>query len=460
MRIRHERTRGAGTRAGWSGVGLTLLLAVAWVLTGCRSGDGAGTAAGAVVGAVPGPRVAAVAAEGEPVLRVRVARGVEAAEIGQGNELVAVVAVGGDGSRSQPLRVRGPMGVTLRSGGRPGFVLSSGGRPLSPWAASMLEVATGNGSPLRIGESLYPGAVRLIPTGGGGVGEASEFDVINLVRLEDYLPGVLTGELPATWDLEAYKAQAVAARSYALWELGLRPERAWDLEATTASQMYEGVSRRPIAVEAVRATRGRVLAHRGRVVPAFYSSTGGGTQQDAAAAFPGRVPDIEPLRGRRDTDRWDDASPRARWGPVMRDADTLARRIAAWGRSGGRPIAAIAPPLRSVTVATRGRTRRPATFRVTDGAGRAFDLAAEEFRFACNFDAEGLPTVEPAATLWSSFVDVDVAGGRVVFSNGRGFGHGVGLSQFGAQGMAAAGHDYLTILRHYYPGAAVRAVYP
>ena len=418
--------------------------------TGCQSGE-----AGVGVGEpVPGPRVAAV--RSEPTVRVRVAREVEAAEFGHANQLVSVVSVNARGERSRPLRVRGPMGVTLQPGTRPGFVISSGGRPLSPWPAAMLEISSGDASPIRVGESAYPGTLRLTPTGGGGIGEAKEFDVVNILPIEHYLPGVLAGELPADWGLEAYKAQAVAARSYALWELQLRPERAWDLEATTASQMYEGVSRRPVAEEAVRATRGEVLVHRGRVVPAFYSSTGGGTQQDAAAAFPGRVPDIEPLRGRQGEDRWDDASPRARWGPVTRDATELARRIAAWGAERGHPVAAITPPLTRVSVSRRGRTGRPAMFDIVDGTGRTYSLKAEDFRFAANHSG---PPLEREDTLWSSHFDVAVAGNRVVFSKGRGFGHGVGLSQFGAQGMAAAGRGYVEILHHYYPGAEVRAVY-
>ena len=116
-------------------------------------------------------------------------------------------------------------------------------------------------------------------------------------------------------------------------------------------------------------------------------------------------------------------------------------------------------PSPAFEVATYNRVKRPASFRLTDDTGASFILDAEGFRNASNFRAKGLPPIERPTRLLSSHVDVSVEGGSVIFRNGRGHGHGVGLSQWGAKAMADAGHDYAAILKFYYPGAQLVRLY-
>jgi len=302
---------------------------------------------------------------------------------------------------------------------------------------------------LQWSDRAFPGALLFVPTESG-------VDVINHVSMEAYLPGVLAGELYHHWHPTAYAAQAVAARSYALFTMQRRSRRHFDLESTTSSQVYHGRVGHPKARQAAARTRGVVLTHGRMLLPGYYSSCSGGASQTASAVFP-TAPDIPPLRA-RDHGYWGSSSPRFRWGPILRRTDSLARRLAAWGAARGRSIAEL-QGLRSLSVSERNRVGRPVRFRLEDKSGRVFELDAEAFRFACNAAAPGLGRPDSDARLHSAFVDVRVEGRRTRFYNGRGFGHGVGLCQFGTQEMAERGYNAPSILNFYYPGARLRRAY-
>ncbi len=384
-----------------------------------------------------------------PAVRVRVARGASRVTLDAASAL-SVTSAPGVPAAARTMAT--PMVVTVRDGAllvrpRVGQTLRWNTRELSihPVAADVVEVDG----------RAYPGRLRVrVASGGDGDGSAA-LDVINDVPIEAYLPGVLERELYATWSPATFRAQAVAARSYAIVQAYRKRNEPFDLESTTASQVYGGRASNPRAIDAVRLTRGRVLVHDGRVVTAFYSSCCGGAGQDAAAAF-GVEEDLPPLRGTRHD--WCHASPHYRWGPIRRDADELARRLRAWGVRNRHAVAAI-DGFRQITVPRRNRTGRPTAFVVTDARGRRFEMACESFRHACNAAATGLPAVTRSDRIKSSHVDVSVRDGEVVFATGRGYGHGVGLCQWGAEGMALRGYDERAILGTYYPGATIEAAY-
>ena len=386
-------------------------------------GSGAGPHLGPVVAALPR----------EPAIRVRVQTRVREAV------LTAETAVRVAGPReaavpskvyqfTTPLRIRRVEGHwELRD---------AAGRAMR-WQLPQLLVECDEGGTIALGDKRYPRRLVLVPrtadTPGPALLEDGSFDVVNHVALETYLAGVIERELYGSWPLETFKAQAVAARSYAVWEQTIASDRHYDLESSTASQAYIGSASNPTAVRAVAETRGQFLTYRGRVVPAFYSSSTGGTGQDAVLAFPNRIEDLPPLRGRAHG-AWDQDSPQWRWGPVQRDAATLTRRIAAWGRDQAHPVAELGR-LSTIEVAGRNSVGRPAVYRLggVDKRGRAvsFDLEAESLRVACNdTDNRRLP-LPKGDRLLSSHLEVGVRGGSFTFT-GRGYGHGVGLSQWGA----------------------------
>ena len=432
---------------------MLLLLAACFVIVGCgglpapldppREGPLPGLG-----GDVVGPRIAAITAE--PVVRVRdrQGRGSTGAGVGSRGGIVTVREGGDEAGGSITQRFRSPVTVSARGGA---FRIRDGAGRSGTWRArSLVFEASGD---LALDGVAYPGSMRLHLRGAG-------LDAVNHVPLEAYLPGVLEKELFPDWHPRAFEAQAIAARSYALFEMAGRSASSYDVESTVRSQVYGGASTNPRARSAVRATRGRVLAFDGRIVPAFYSSTTGGRGQDAAVAFP-NVADLPPLRG-RDRGEWGSISPSWRWGPVRRARDTLSRRLAAWGGATGHEIASL-NRIAAVAVTSRSRSGRPATFRVTDVSGKRYALRCEAFRFACNHAADGdaargLPAIPADQRLKSSDVTISSEGGAVVF-RGRGYGHGVGMGQWGAQHLATAGYDARSILAFYYPGAVVTQLY-
>ncbi|MEO1235890.1 MAG: SpoIID/LytB domain-containing protein [Planctomycetota bacterium] len=400
-------------------------------------------------GPYPGPRLTEIATE--PPIRVRVRRGVDQVTV----EAEGALRLRGDVGRAY--RYAAPL--TLRRDAGAWVIRDPAGRGVR-WPVGTLRLTAEGGGPMTLGENTYPATLALTPrsggTGGDGV-ETGTFDVVNHVPLETYLPGVIERELYGGWPLETFKAQAVAARSYALWERTIAPSRHYDLESTTASQVYGGKATDTRALRAVAETRGQALAFRGRVVPAFFSSSAGGRGQDATLAFPNRVEELAPLRA-REHGSWDRQSPTYRWGPVERPTATLSRRIAGWGQRRSHPVAGLGT-LARVEVAGRNRVGRPAVYRLTDTAGRTFRIDAESFRNACNHTADGTIPLEKPTRLLSSDVDIAVSGAAVRFTGGRGHGHGVGLSQWGAMAMARAGHGYTAILDFYYPGARLARLY-
>ncbi len=422
----------------------------------------------------PGPAADQVghAPDGEddraPVIRVRIVRGASGAEIA-GPARVAVRVETGD---AEPVERRTPIRVTLApSGWR---VRDGAGRV---WSVDPAHGAPGGGPPpLRIERDTrtmltldgvaLPGALRLHARSSDDPAEragsaARTFDVVEHVPIEQYLPGVLAKELIPGWSLEAFKAQAIAARSYALHERRRRTAIGgdFDVESTTRDQAYAGATEDDRAHRACRETRGLVLTWRGTILRAYYSSTTGGRAASARDTWP-TGPGFEfnlaaPIQASpRDED--DRISPLFRW-TVERRASDLVRRFRAFGRDRGHGLREISS-LGAIRVASTNEFGRPTRYEIRDTGGRTWTLSAESLRLACNTDAPGLPEITREKRINSGDLVARVAGDRVVFE-GRGFGHGVGMSQYGAEAKASKGWSAERILQHYYPGAQIERAY-
>lgn len=377
----------------------------------------------------------------------------------------------------------------------------------------------------------WPGSMRVVPL----AESPSAVDLVVDVPLERYLPGVLARELYKSWSPETFRAQAIAARSFAICEHAHWSEtRHFDLIAGEASQAWIGEVKDARPRAAVADTQGMVLVYEDRVVPAFYSSTCGGTPANAVDSLT-RNPHygIAPLlAGADDANAHRDccrAAPRYRWEQKMpvsyvlsqlrrwskdqlADERTAAARAASKVATTSTSSAAdstttaatgdsdlgsgallmrtdVTPPttelaqqvstgvlpaiddvatdaplsnlstvqgLRSVTVLANNPAGRPVRVRLVDAHGTTLDMRAEDFRRAVNYAPEGQPT--PKDRLNSSSFKAEVAGANILFK-GSGFGHGVGMCQFGAEAMAQKGSSAQQILRIYYPGATLRKAY-
>lgn len=145
--------------------------------------------------------------------------------------------------------------------------------------------------------------------------------VIDVIDLESYVQGVIAGEMPFTWPQEALKAQAVAARSYAL--ATLVKGKPFDLYPDARSQVYLGVAgEKASTTEAVRSTAGQIVTYAGKVATTMYFSSSGGKTASAADVFGTPIPYLVSR-----PDPWDKASPYYRWGPVLLGARTVQSKL-------------------------------------------------------------------------------------------------------------------------------------
>jgi stage II sporulation protein D len=307
---------------------------------------------------------------------------------------------------------------------------------------------------IAIGGKAYRGRYRFIPVTPPGAGPM-RFDVINDVDVDSYLMSVVTGEMPRTFADEAYKAQAIVARTYALYEARTAGVgRNFDVFDDTKSQVYAGLAAETDrSREAVEETSGIVVAAgppgQERIFKAYFSACCGGIGQSAADAF-GDPPTRELTEQK--VGSLCNASPRFNWAPIELSKTELTRRIRAWGARKGHPIKDMAP-LARLDILQYNQFGRPVRFVLTDAHGSRFSLSGEETRWACNADASGGPT------LFSSFFNPMNGPESIRFTDGHGSGHGVGMCQWCAQARAEQGMRHEDIVLLSYPSSKLVRAY-
>lgn len=270
------------------------------------------------------------------------------------------------------------------------------------------------------------------------------------LSLEEYVRGVVAAEMPAGFHPEALKAQAVAARTYALRRIerderlagqgdahvssDFRVHQAWlDEEQFLAARPPElGTQQWEAIGVAVDATRGIVLTYGGELIEALYHSTSGGHTEDSARYFQAVVPYLKAA-----PDPYGDHSP-VHTSRTVLSAATVLNRLGV----GSVPTVA-AGEGQAPTLVLEVRTRT--------AAGRVAELTVAGRTFTGR-------QVREALGLRSSWFDVELDGDKIIF-NVRGSGHGVGMAQYGADGMGRAGHSFETILAYYYPGTVLERRY-
>ena len=275
--------------------------------------------------------------------------------------------------------------------------------------------------------------------------------LVNRLDMESYLLGVVPREIGrAAPDIyEAVKAQAVAARTYAVKYLGRRAAQGFDVYATVEDQVYGGVSAEDALVtRAVGETSGQVMTYGGEPITAYYHSTCAGHTAAIEEVWNERP--IPYLRAVRDVDpqgeAYDRSSSRFRWTERWSEPELvriLNRTLADSLR--GRTIGDI----REMRVLERTPSGRVRAMRLATDAG-TFTLGKDRVRWILTPTRGGI--------LNSSKFDVRMEGTTIV-AEGGGWGHGIGMCQVGAMGRARAGQDYRTILRTYYPGTQITDLY-
>jgi stage II sporulation protein D len=297
---------------------------------------------------------------------------------------------------------------------------------------------------------------------------------INELPVEDYLYGVVPRELgPIAFpEVEAQKAQAIAARTFAIAGFGRRGSDGYDLRATTSDQVYGGyAAEHPISTAAVDDTKGLVAAYNGQLIAALYHSTSGGHTADNDEAFSG-VPAVY-LRGVPDAQRGRALEHvptldvfRAHAHPTSLRATKEGDLDSNWGRFhrwtfewkmseiseiistfAGQPVGEVT----AINVLERGPSGRVLRIEYVTDAGKFFSTK-DQIRSSLKFiNASDVATNLLSTLFFIEPIEDRKAGAILGYrAYGGGFGHGVGMSQTGAVGMAEKGHSYDEILRHYY----------
>jgi len=423
---------------------------------------------------------AAISAQ-EPQMRVLVAEGSQLLLRADADEPLRVRGLGRQERRLKRLKVQ------LR-GGR--LHLAGGG------VATSLRISSNDPRGIWLGTRRYRGDLRLLVRDG-------RILAINQLGIETYLPSVVGSEMPSKWPLAALQAQAVAARTYALRQRGSKGD--FDVRATVSSQVYKGIeSETASTLKAVATTRSLVLVHGGRLINAVFHSSSGGATEPSGEVWRTQLPYLVSVADH------DDHSPVHRWNQRF-DALELRRRfqetggvnqlsVLATSSTGRVRSARIQGPRGSLVLTGRELRQRlglkstMVRFSMLQGAGvsdgvqrRAGPERAEPapqliglWRDSASGlsvspspspsraqpSLAGLPAPPPAPPPLPDLPAsapvrvIAPATAPVLEARGRGFGHGVGMSQWGAHGLALKGADFREILRHYYRGAQIRPYRP
>ena len=279
--------------------------------------------------------------------------------------------------------------------------------------------------------------------------------VVNRLNLDKYLAGVLTPELGERTDneYEAVKAQAVAARTYALRHLGQYAFAPYDLKADVSDQVYVGASQQRDWVDhAVAETEGEVLTYEGDLIESYYHSTCGGRTDAIEDVWP-KPP--KPYLVAVEDDEYCAWSKYWTWTEEF-TAKSLLANLKAYRKQVGAPLGDFTF-LKDIELVRGTPGGRTLAMTVTTSSG-LWTILADQSRWAL-----GRPS-RPGSILPSSNFEITLKRDKnghitTATATGRGYGHGVGLCQCGMIGRARAGQLYRDILPHYYTGTVIERVY-
>jgi stage II sporulation protein D len=248
---------------------------------------------------------------------------------------------------------------------------------------------------------------------------------INVLSLERYVEGVVAAEIGPDWAYEAMKAQAVISRTYAMYQRAINEKNLYHLTSSVLHQVYRGDTENEMVKKAVKETRGQILTYNGKPIKAFYHATCAGSTELPEAVWGESFPYL------RSVACMGKGSPYEQWTrrfSINKIEDVLGLN-----------------DIKSINIKSFTSTGRVDILTVMTGDSE-IEVRAVDLRRLLGY--RELPSTD--------FI-VMIKGNDVIFE-GKGYGHGVGLSQWGALEMALEGKDYKEILAHYYPGTELKRV--
>jgi stage II sporulation protein D len=291
---------------------------------------------------------------------------------------------------------------------------------LDRWQARQLWIEPSDGGFVYIGDRWYRGRTLVVPTAKG-------LTAVNYVDLEQYLYSVLGGEMNGNWPPEALKAQAVAARSYALYHRQRSGNSVYDVGDTPGWQVYRGlVDEAPGTQVAVNATSGQVLINSGEIIEAVFHSSAGGCTDNVEEVWVQPLPYLRSVK-----ENFKERSPVAEWSVAVTGSDL------------GSVFSGVGP-VSSIEILDRTACGRVKSVRLNGSEGSR-EISGERLRSELGLRSTYLTEIgiEPKKGKAQ-------ASPPTFLIKGRGFGHGLGLSQWGAYTLAGQGVTYQQILLFYY----------
>jgi len=287
-----------------------------------------------------------------------------------------------------------------------------------------------NGGYVFIDDRWYRGTTCVVPSEGG-------LTAVNYVDIEQYLYSVVGSEMPTSWSLEALKAQAVAARSYVLYQRQSSATALFDVGNTTRWQVYGGIEKESASTRAaVDSTQGQVLTYSGQIINAVFHSCAGGRTENSEDIWSSALPYLRSVES-PDQDapncRWDKTVPAAELGQHYTGVGTILRMVPEKVTAGGRIV--------------KVRLEGESGSRVIDG---------DDLRDALGLRSAPFQII-PQMGQVASAGNVNSVPTGFQFT-GQGYGHGIGMSQWGAQKLAQQNWNYAQILLHYYTGTELRRI--
>lgn len=286
--------------------------------------------------------------------------------------------------------------------------------------------------------NTYRGKIKICPSTVQG-----KVNIINVVPMEIYLQGVVPCEIIPTWSKDSIKAQAVAARTYALYHKNGYQKAGYDVTDDTRSQVYRGYSAESDATNrAIRDTVGEIITYGGKPIDALFHSNGGGYTENSEDVWGTYIPYLRAVREEKSevvNRNWSKKISLSEFTSQLSDA----------GYNVGR--------IKEITLSRLSIGNGKAKDRGISGRVKYLDITGiKDKKRITGTQLQGL------FDLQSTLFDISVQGEKIIFT-GYGFGHGLGLSQWGAESMAKKYGDgkdyYIKILTHYFTGTKIEKIY-
>ncbi len=300
-------------------------------------------------------------------------------------------------------------------------------------------IQTNDEEVVKLNGKSYRGKIQISKSG-------NSIDVINIVNLEDYVKGVLAKEMPIgknEENLEALKALAICVRTYALQRVK-DGKVYFDLYADTRDQVYGGAdSETPASNKAAEQTKHLILKYENNPALVYYHSTCGGHTESSKNVF--TKMDVPYLSGVKDgSEPYCKISPRFEWKEIYSE-ELIIERLKNYALLDNNNYTLV-----NVGVSNRYDSGRVNELEIeisdVEGNNKLIAVKGNEIRSI-------LRTADGKNILWSNMFDVSMESDGIVLT-GKGFGHGVGLCQWGAIALSRNGWSYKEILEHYYPGTS------